>query len=345
MNHVHPIDPPAIASDIQYRPATLDDCAAVVDVLNAYAQVTRGIDEFEIEEIRSEWTQPGFDLATASQVAVTSAGRIVGYADIWDMEEVPVKPMIFGRVHPDYEGRGIGTELMRWLEVRARQVLPRVPAAARVATKTGVPANHAASCRLLESCGMQVTRYTWEMSIDLTTPPPAPQWPQGMCVRTHADLGDALAVYRVKVETFLDHRDSVPISEDRGFPLWLHRMTDEPHYDPSLWFLAMDGSEIVAVSLCKVVAEGDTQVGWVQTLGVRRAWRRQGVGLALLHHTFGEFHRRGVKRVSLHVDASSLTGATRLYERAGMYMRESYAMFEKELRPGVELSIQAVKAE
>lgn len=46
--------------------------------------------------------------------------------------------------------------------------------------------------------------------------------------------------------------------------------------------------------------------------------RGRGLGLALLRHGFAELHRRGERQVWLHVDAENRTGATRLYERAGM---------------------------
>jgi ribosomal protein S18 acetylase RimI-like enzyme len=71
---------------------------------------------------------------------------------------------------------------------------------------------------------------------------------------------------------------------------------------------------------------------------VRRPWRRQGLGLALLHHAFNEFYKRGKRKVGLGVDASSLTGATRLYERAGMHIHSQFDLYEKELRPGKELA-------
>jgi ribosomal protein S18 acetylase RimI-like enzyme len=105
-------------------------------------------------------------------------------------------------------------------------------------------------------------------------------------------------------------------------------------------FLAMDGDEIAGISLCK--SENELG-GWVDSLGVRRLWRRKGIGLALLHHTFGEFYRRGISNVSLAVDAQSLTGATRLYERAGMHVVRQYNDYEKELRAGKELSTQSVE--
>ena len=65
----------------------------------------------------------------------------------------------------------------------------------------------------------------------------------------------------------------------------------------------------------------------------RRAapWRQRGLGLALLRHAFGEFYRRGQPRVGLGVDAQNPTGATRLYERAGMHIAYEAVAFEKEL--------------
>jgi ribosomal protein S18 acetylase RimI-like enzyme len=73
-------------------------------------------------------------------------------------------------------------------------------------------------------------------------------------------------------------------------------------------------------------------IGWIGTIAVRRAWRGKGLGLALMHHTFGEFFKRGTATIGLGVDSASLTGATRLYQRAGMVVAGEFAMYEKELR-------------
>jgi len=59
-----------------------------------------------------------------------------------------------------------------------------------------------------------------------------------------------------------------------------------------------------------------------------------GRGVALLRHAFGEFYRRGVRKVGLSVDAASATVAPRLYGGAGMQVEESYVLYQKELRPG-----------
>jgi ribosomal protein S18 acetylase RimI-like enzyme len=75
-------------------------------------------------------------------------------------------------------------------------------------------------------------------------------------------------------------------------------------------------------------------IGWVGTIGVRRPWRKKGLGLALLRHTFGEFYKRGMTTIGLGVDAANITGATRLYQRAGMHVASEFALYEKELRAG-----------
>lgn len=73
-----------------------------------------------------------------------------------------------------------------------------------------------------------------------------------------------------------------------------------------------------------------------------RPWLKRGIGRALLRHSFNEFYRRGKRKVGLGVDAQNLTGALRLYEGAGMHIDQAYDHYEKELRPGTELSVRSL---
>ena len=84
-------------------------------------------------------------------------------------------------------------------------------------------------------------------------------------------------------------------------------------------------------------------MGWVSTLGVRRPWRKKGLGLALLLHSFGEFYRRGKKKVGLGVDSGSLTGALNLYKKAGMSVYSQFDKYAKEIRAGEEISVQSIQ--
>jgi ribosomal protein S18 acetylase RimI-like enzyme len=62
------------------------------------------------------------------------------------------------------------------------------------------------------------------------------------------------------------------------------------------------------------------------------------MGLALLHHAFGVLKQKGKTGVALHVDAQSLTGATRLYEKAGMHVDQLSHEYQLELRSGEDLA-------
>ena len=105
-------------------------------------------------------------------------------------------------------------------------------------------------------------------------------------------------------------------------------MLAEDSYAPGLWFLAMDGSQIAGFSLCRKQSFEDPEVGWVSSLGVLRPWRKRGIGLALLQHSFVELYRRGFRKVGLGVDGQNLTGALRLYKRAGMHVHRQFELFE-----------------
>jgi ribosomal protein S18 acetylase RimI-like enzyme len=115
--------------------------------------------------------------------------------------------------------------------------------------------------------------------------------------------------------------------------------------DPTLWFLAIAGEEIVGMSLCIAGLQDDPTGGYIYQLGVRPAWRRRGIALALLYHTFAQFRRRGYAAVELDVDSQSLTGALRVYERAGMHVVRQSIDYEKELRPGIDVATRELLAD
>jgi len=136
-------------------------------------------------------------------------------------------------------------------------------------------------------------------------------------------------VFEAHEEAFSDHWGHTPGTYEK----WQLHMTNHEDFDPSLWHIAWDGDQIAGYSLCRY----RMGIGWVGTLGVRRAWRKRGLGEALLLHSFGEFHKRGKDVIGLGVDAANPTGATRLYQKAGMKVAAEYVIYEKELRAGREM--------
>jgi len=175
------------------------------------------------------------------------------------------------------------------------------------------------------------------MTIDLQGQPEPARWPDGVQLKPFDRDRDTEAVYRAEDEAFEDHWGHIPESFEVGFERWSHQSFYETAYDPGLWFIAWDGDQIAGLARGRPKADHDPEMGWIRTLSVRRPWRRKGLALALLQHSFGEFWRRGIQKAGLGVDGLNPTGATRLYEKAGMKVDLQWDSYIKELRPGREL--------
>ncbi|MBA2344077.1 MAG: GNAT family N-acetyltransferase [Rubrobacter sp.] len=303
------------------RTTILEDAEEVAALLAAGAFPGSGEADMTAEEIRDDWAD--IDLAEESVTVVSPDGRIAGYADVVNRSYVSV----YGYVHPDFHGLGIGAYLVGWGEGWTRDHMPRAPEEARVSVTHYINARNTAARSLLESAGYAPVRGTYVMEIQLRDAPPEPQWPEGITVRTFVP-GDECAVFEAVEDAFMD-----VWNRSRGTFERFAGLTERESFDPSLWFLAMDGDEIAGTVLAKKIS-GE---GWVDVAGVRRPWRGRGLGLALLRHAFGEYHRRGVVKAGLSVDAESITGAPRLYGRAGMHVASEYVVYQKELRSGVDL--------
>ena len=217
-----------------------------------------------------------------------------------------------------------------------------MPDAARVAAQAWIFDTHEPTRRLFESNGYTPRYYSRIMNIGLEDAPAEPVWPEGIVLRTFRDAPDLRGVIAADAEAFRDHRGFVERDADEARERWEHLVANDPNFDPDLWFLAMDDNRIVGISLCMPQLGDEKSIGVVGTLGVVREWRHRGLGMALLLHSFHELRRRGRALATLSVDANSLTGATRLYERAGMHVYRQMTMYELELRPGEELGTQSL---
>ena len=324
------------------RPASLDDCEQVTILLNSWSKDFLGVEKFEADDLRTEWTLPKVNPDTDMHLVFAPDGQLVGYCEAWDMLDQHVRVSVWGRVHPQHKGLGIGSWLLDWAERRASSAVVLAPADARVVMHSFVLSRDQAGSQLFVDNGYQLIRYSLRMVIDLQDSVPEPVWPEGIRVRTMTRGMDEHAIVHAVRESFQDHWGYVEQPYEDEYKDWMHFIEHDLDFDPSLWFLAMDGDEIAGISLCRPKTYDNPEMGWVGTLGVRRAWRRNGLGLALLNHSFREFYQRGKRQVGLGVDAQNLTGALRLYTRAGMRSDPNYqhSVFEKELRPGVDYSKQ-----
>lgn len=332
MNSLPPLPPGFTA-----RNGSLADVEMAAELGRAYALATTGMSDMDAGQVRAFWEAPGFDPARDVYFVFDPQGEPAGYYEVHAMTEPPVHPFIWGMVSVKFQGRGIGTHMLAWSEERVRHSFHRVPDGVRIAPTASCVNIVKAAKSLFEDNGWNYIRSSYIMQIDLEDAPPiAPEFPPGIIVRTY-QRNDAAATYRAVNEAFQDHFGHIEEPFEAGLAHFKQTRLNDPMFDGSLWFLAMEGDEIVGTCLCRKEAWNDPEAGHVGALGVRRAWRKQGLGLALLRLAFGEFHRRGIRKVDLGVDALNITGALRLYEKAGMRIIQQFDQYEKELRPGREL--------
>jgi ribosomal protein S18 acetylase RimI-like enzyme len=219
-------------------------------------------------------------------------------------------------VRPEYQGTGLSTELLTRAEQYARD-------AGGSTLKAGMLAGNERAQALLESHGFREVRHFYRMQIDFDRPPSSPDPVDEITVAPFRPE-DARAFHATINEAFAGDWGfhAMPFDE------WKSHRLEAPETDTSLWFVAWDGGEPAGAIRCDGTKFGG---GWVGALGVRKPWRGRGIGMALLRRAFAEFHSRGRAHVGLGVDAANPTGATRLYERAGMRVMSEDILFEKDL--------------
>jgi ribosomal protein S18 acetylase RimI-like enzyme len=296
---------------VTLRPATLDDFDAIAGLFSAGIEIYEEL-AFEPEQLRLWLTSPRLDLNRDVRLLYEDSA-LLGYVDVDPIGEDPVRWWCDVRLHPDADFAQIVPELLAWAEERSGPGVMR----------TWCPSRLEPLRREFERRGLRRIRGSYRMEIELDDLP-EPVVPAGIEIRT-LEAGQERVAYEVHEETFADSWDHV----SEPYEEWRHYLVEAESFDPTLWFLAWDGSEPAAVEICRVRDD----VGWIGVLGVRRRWRNRGLGRALLLCAFHEFKRRGLQWAGLGVDAESLTGAHRLYESAGMRVARQLDFFEKPL-PG-----------
>jgi mycothiol synthase len=299
----------SLPETLQVRPATEADAAAAAELFSRVELDLRGRTTTSTDDFLA-WFRY-VDLPTGSWL-VHDGDELVAAAVLVRHGEVPQFSTV---VRPDRRGEGLGSALVEVGEEAVR-------AGGGKAMRAGAPAEDVAAAELLRSRGYRDVRhyFTMKIALDRETPKPAPS--EGVTLGTF-ELHEAEAFHAALNEAFADEWGWTAMPYDE----WRKLRLDAPDFDPTMWFVARDGDELAAVARCEELFGG----GYVGAIGVRPAWRRRGLALALLHFAFADFRKRGAPHVKLDVDSENPTGATKLYERAGMSVESEDVVFEREL--------------
>ncbi len=303
------------------RPATRGDAPEIVDLLNACDVAETGVPDSTLGDLESDWAMEGFDLGRDAWVAESPGGELVGYAYAGDQFRTGEMEADLW-VHPDHHEPGLGGRLLGLAERRAAQLAIERGYTDPSLDVFCITANRSKR-DLLHRHGYALKRTVYRMTIDLDVGVPQLAAPRGLEIRPFRLGADERTMHATMNEAFEDHfRQS-----EEPYDAWRARLLGHADFDPGLWWLAWDGDEAAGA----LIAYDHGDLGWVKGLGVRRLWRRRGLGGALLTQAFAEFFRRGQSRVDLGVDAEGQTMPLRLYERAGMQASSAYELYARRL--------------
>ena len=272
-------------------------------------------------------------------------GQVVGYGRCWwDVEHsIPgdeSSPVTWfgshvGFVLPEWRCKGIGSEILKRLQIRLVEI-----AAAQIAAGSLAPdaprfysdwaaQSETAHIALIEKDGYQAVRYGFEMvRPDLENIPDLPL-PASLEVRPVLPE-HYRAVWDASNEAFQDHWGYIPEPEEE-----FESMQKSPIFDPSLWRVAWDGDQIAGMVLSFINAAENEEFGrkrgYTENICVRRPYRGQGLAKALIAMSLQALKERGMEHAALGVDAENISGALQLYKRMGYEVVKQSAVYRKKM--------------
>ncbi|MPV37682.1 GNAT family N-acetyltransferase [Georgenia subflava] len=325
---------PATAG-LTWRALTVEDVPLWHDLVRAMEAVDDPSERYTRDDLTDALTDGSWkNPATDSVVGLDENGvaRAFGLVEVRPGDTRTVRAFCWGGVHPQWRGRGLGREVIRWQEERAREKVREarcgVPAYARTHTE-----DHLTDARhLLEHAGFVATRWFVDLTRRLDADHPVPEVTLDGGLRLvpyDAALAEPLRL--AHNESFADHWGSEPRARED----WERYTVGGRDFRPAWSFVVLDGDEVAGYTIASAyeqdwAAQGYTE-GWTDLLGVRPAWRRRRIAPALLVASMRAFAADGIERAGLGVDTENGSGALALYTRLGYEPERRSIAYVKDL--------------
>ncbi|MDT7573476.1 MAG: mycothiol synthase [Actinomycetota bacterium] len=309
-------------NDFRWRAATDADLDALTAMLDAATREHLG-EPTSAAQVADRLAAPGCVLAEDS-VLVEAAGSVVGFSQVWVAPPADIRA--FTRVHPDWRGLRLGSELAAWALGRARSRAGTLGEDAVRYSTTAWAGDRSASA-VLRGAGLRELRHFLRMATEL--PASVPPVPSDVVLEAFVPGSDEQALWSAYCESFAEHWGAER-PDEKGF-WWDVRDAPTAGYDPSLWTVTRAGEQITGFSLGRESERQGSPEGFVMVIGVRPAWRSKRIGQALLSHTLRQLEVRGLSRAALDVDADNVTDALRLYRSVGMTPEPAFTIWGAEL--------------
>ena len=294
------------------RPVRPDDAAAVLDLVVRCDIAEIGEPDYTLEDVEEDLVRT----THRGWVAIAPGGELEGYCWVERRaNHLSIDADLMVRPGGD---PSLLPLLLEQVRSAAREIDPGL------SVQVFASSSYRPKRAIFEAAGGHVVRHFWRMAIDLpdSPAPVVPPLPDDVEVRV-ADQGepDLRLVHHVIGTAFLDHFGHQASSYEE----WAPTHTTGTSGDHTLWWLATVDGEPAAAAMTQARPDPD---GYIADLGTLPAYRGRGLARILLLTAFEEFHRRGLRKVTLGVDATNPTGAVKLYESVGMTVRHEFATYE-----------------
>jgi mycothiol synthase len=302
--------------EILIKHPIVEDAQAITDLVSLCDIEDIGEPDITLSDVLDMWNSIPID--TDAWIAVSARNEIIGYGFVEVTGANRMDTCVF--VHPQFKNQGIGSLLIKKVEERANVLVKGKEGKQKLMNQ--ISFTNTAARKLVEDRGYLFSRLYERMKIELEEQPNQHQLPEGITLKPFQPDHDEEALFTIYDETF---QDSWGYTK-KDFSTWIPQKKGDG-YDPSLWFILWKDSKPVGFLMSRMQEDGL----FIDLLGVKREYRKHGIGKVLLLHTFGIAYQRNQKTILLYVDSDSLTNANRLYQSVGMRPQSQTAVYMKEL--------------
>lgn len=261
-------------------------------------------------------------------------GQPVAYASFMHMSW-NYHPHKFGlgvMVLPEQEKRGYGSALYHHMLLNLAEYDP-------ILLRTSVREDKERGVRFAQHCGFREEMREWESALDVSRFDPSRfadaverVRTQGIVIRPLSELAADPQYSRKLYDLQNDLMRDVPMSEPftpQSFEVWEKERLSDPNYIPEGYFVALAGDEYVGVSaLWRRQSSEHLSTGLT---GVRRAWRRKGIALALKVHAIEYARRQGVPQITTG-NASTNRGMLAINQELGFVRRPAWIQMVRHIK-------------